>query len=64
MQDFMEIIGIITAVLLGLAGLLRAFNLLIKKLPVTANNLRELFSKGGWKRNRIKINGPLDDSDH
>lgn len=62
MQAIMEYLGIVTALLLGIAGLLHALTLVVKRLPIAAQSLRELFSKKGWVSTRIRINGPLDDS--
>jgi hypothetical protein len=51
-----ELIGYLTAGVIALIGLLRALNRLIKALPVTANNLRGLLHKDGWKiKRKLKL---------
>lgn len=51
-----ELIGYLTAGVIAFIGLLRALNRLIKAIPVTANNLRGLLHKDGWKiKRKLKL---------
>ena len=45
-------IGYATGALIALKVFLVALNRLIKMLPITANNIYQLFTKSGWKVKR------------
>jgi len=52
MDNIAMYIGYATGALIALKVFLVALNRLIKMLPITANNIYQLFTKSGWKVKR------------
>jgi hypothetical protein len=53
-KNIVEIIGLVTAVLVGIGAALQGLTIVVQRLPIAAMSLKQLFSKKGWKSTKVR----------